>query len=126
MTTAQLEATLRLPGPERYAHFLVEAAGAGRVWGLYDDGWALAEGSKGQRVLPLWPGEAFAARCAVGLWGGYAPRAVSLDELYDQLIPNLAATGTDIGVFYTPSGRGVMPGYERLIEDLQAERATIA
>jgi hypothetical protein len=126
MTTAQLEATLRLPGPERYAHFLAEAAGARQVWGLYDDGWALAEGSRGRRVLPIWPSEAFAARCAVDLWAGYQPRPIALDELFDHLIPHLTATGTELGVFYTPSGRGVIPGHDRLIEDLRAERANIA
>ncbi|MDP2311922.1 MAG: DUF2750 domain-containing protein [Pseudomonadota bacterium] len=126
MTTAQIEATLRLPGPERYAHFLQEAAGERQVWGLYDDGWALAEGSSGQRVLPIWPAKAFAERCAVGLWAGYRPRAVSLDELFDHLMPHLAATGTELGVFYTPSGKGVLPGHERLEHDLRAERANIA
>ena len=126
MTPAQLEAMLRLPGPERYAHFLVEAAGAREVWGLWDDGWALAEGSRGQRVLPIWPGREYAERCAVGLWSGYEPRAISLDELFDQLMPHLALTGTELGVFYTPSGKGVLPGHERLEEDLRAERANIA
>ena len=126
MTSAQLEATLRLPGPERYASFLAEAADSRQVWGLYDDGWALAEGSRGQRVLPIWPAEAYAERCAVGFWTGYRPRAISLEELFDQLIPDLGVTGTELGVFYTPSGRGVIPGHDRLMKDLRAERANIA
>ena len=126
MTTAELEATLRLSGPERYAHFLAEVAGTRRVWGLYDDGWALAEETSGQRVLPLWPGEAYAERCAVGPWKGYRPRAIPLDELFDHLIPHLESTDTELGVFYTPAGRGIVPGRERLEQDLRAERESIA
>jgi hypothetical protein len=126
MTTAQLEATLRLSGPERYAHFLTEAAGTRQVWALYDEGWALAESSAGQRVLPIWPAKAYAERCAVGIWAGYRPRAIPLDELFDHLIPHLVATGTEPGIFYTPFGRGVLPGPERLEQDLRAERANIA
>ena len=42
ITNKQIEAVLKLDGPKRYSYFIKVAADQRSIWGLYDEGWALA------------------------------------------------------------------------------------
>ncbi|WP_225412547.1 DUF2750 domain-containing protein [Stigmatella hybrida] len=106
MSEARLQAVWALPPERRHAWFVQRVRESGEVWGLYANGWALAQDAQGNDVLPLWPGAAFAQRCATRMWAAYAPRRVALAELLEEMLPELAAEGIPVGVFFNPDGEG--------------------
>ena len=65
VTPKQMEAVLALSGVKRFEHFIKVIVDWREVWGLYQDGWALAEADDGIIVFPLWPAKEYAQVCAV-------------------------------------------------------------
>jgi len=119
--TRQLQAVVMLPGPQRYEYFIKRVAETGVVWSLFNGGWALAKKEDGTLVFPLWPDSEFASICADYEWTGYAPQSFALDELVNELLPQLEQDGIATGVFYTPGARDVMPTAGLLRADLNDE-----
>ena len=117
----QIEAVTALPGQKRYEHFVKVVADWEEVWGLYQDGWALAATDDGQQVFPLWPAKEYAQQCADKEWAGYEPEPSSLDDFMGELLPSLKNDGVLPGIFYTPSDNGVTPTVDQLLADLNEE-----
>lgn len=117
----KMQAILSLDGQRRYEHFVKQVADSESVWGLYNDGWALAETDDGVSVFPLWPAKEYAQLSAEGDWESFKPEEFSVYNFIDELLPNLEADGCLPGVFFTPSNRGLTPTVSQLIQDLQAE-----
>jgi hypothetical protein len=117
----QIEAVLALPGEKRFEHFIKVIADRQQVWGLFQDGWALAAADDGSPVFPLWPAMQYAQACALNEWCGYTPRAMTLQEFTEVLLPKLKSDGLLPGVFFTPMGKGVSPTVDELRSALEAE-----
>lgn len=117
----QMEAVLALPGIGRFEHFIKVIADWQEVWGLYQQGWALAATDDGTTVFPLWPAKEYAQICAENEWKGYEPRSISLSDFTDVLLPKLKADGVLPGVFFTPSSKGLTPSIDELKAALDAE-----
>ncbi len=117
----KIEAIVALPGQKRYSHFIKTIADREEVWGLYLDGWALAVTGDGDEVFPMWPAKEFADICARNEWINYEATHFSLDELMDELLPNLKNDNVLPGVFYTPEEKGVTPSVDQLLSDLKEE-----
>lgn len=117
----EIQAVLRLDGPERFSHFVKRVADEERAWGLWNDGWALMADTHGTQVFPLWPASEYAELHRTGEWAAYEPREIPLDDLLEELIPRLAEKGLLPGVFPTPTGQGVTPGPEELASALRRE-----
>lgn len=118
---SQMEAVLALPGVKRFEHFVKVIADWQEVWGLYQDGWALAEADDGTTVFPLWPAKEYAQVCTLNEWRGFEPRAISLGDFTEVLLPKLKLEGVLPGVFFTPTSKGVTPPVDELMAALQAE-----
>jgi hypothetical protein len=125
LTLHQIEAVLSLSGPKRYEHFVKVVADQRKLWGLFQEGWAIAATEAGTPVFPVWPAEPYAHLCAQGEWRGYDPREIDLDEFFEELMPRLRSDGVQLGVFYTPSDRGVLPSLEEIESDLRVELSRI-
>jgi len=123
MTTAptDLTALVRLPAPQRYAWFVRRVVQTGVVWGLFRQGWALADRDDGTLLFALWPERASAALCAEFEWEGYVPQAFSLTELLDELLPQLQHDGIGLTIFRTPGSKGALPTPNLLRVDLLDE-----
>lgn len=121
LSAQEIEAVLKLAGPERYQHFVKRVADWEEAWGLYEGGWALAGDDDGNETFPLWPNAEYAKLCAIDDWNAYVPKAISLDELLDELLPSLADDGVRPAVFMTPTGRGVVVSATELAGHLEAE-----
>lgn len=117
----QMDAVLALPGIKRFEHFIKVIADWQEVWGLYQDGWALAAAEDGTTVFPLWPAKEYAQICAANEWSGYEPRAISLRDFTEVLLPKLELDGVLPGVFFTPTSKGVTPSVDDLKSALEAE-----
>jgi Protein of unknown function (DUF2750) len=123
LNSKQIAAVLNLPGPQRFEYFVKVVADWEEVWGLYQEGWALADADDGVNVFPFWPAREYAQLCAENEWNGYFPRAIPLDELMNRLLPQLQEDGVLPGIFYTPSNKGVTPSIDELKSAMQAELA---
>ncbi|MCE0484980.1 MAG: DUF2750 domain-containing protein [Methylacidiphilales bacterium] len=121
----KLEAILRLPGADRYSHFIKVAADQRKVWGLWNDGWAMAATGEGDQVFPIWPADVYAEKCALEDWSQYQPREIDLDRLLDELLPDFARSGILVGVFPTPQNQGVTPDLKQFEADLKQELSRI-
>ncbi|HEX5745946.1 MAG TPA: DUF2750 domain-containing protein [Archangium sp.] len=122
----RMQAVLRLPAARRYAYFLQRVAESGEVWGLDGEGWALALDDSGRDVLPLWPTPEFAAMCATRLWSGFQPRAIKLQELLENVLPQLEEEGMPVGIFFTPEGQGHPVSARELIDALSTPSGSLA
>src|SRR5215510_6779044 len=98
----QIEAVLKLSGPERYDHFIKHVADCREAWGLWKDGWAMGEDDSGVSTFPIWPAKEYAALSADGPWRGYEPSSIPLGDLVDELLPKLEEDGILPSVFRTP------------------------
>jgi hypothetical protein len=117
----QMEAVLALPGVKRFEHFIKVIADWQEVWGLYQDGWALAAADDGTPVFPLWPAKEYAQVCAVNEWKGYEPRSIGLSDFREVLLPKLKLDGVLPGVSFTPTSKGVTPSVDELKLALETE-----
>ncbi|MDX1053375.1 DUF2750 domain-containing protein [Sinorhizobium medicae] len=121
VSSRQMEAVLALPGVKRFEHFIKVIADWQEVWGLYQDGWALAAADDGTTVFPLWPAKEYAQLCALNEWKGFEPRAISLIDFTEVLLPKLKLEDVLPGVFFTPTSKGVTPPVDELVAALEAE-----
>ena len=117
----QIAAVTALPGPERYKHFVKVVADREEVWGLKQDGWALAATDRGDAVMPLWPARQYAELCATDDWSGYAATAIALDEFMNEFMQRLDSEGILPAIFATPQNKGVTPSTAELRADLERE-----
>jgi len=102
-----MKALFRAPAAKRVKYFITQVADREEAWALYSDSWVLAAASDGAHVFPLWPAEQFAQACASGDWADHEAVAISLDDLVDGLLPQLAQDGVLAGVLQGPDGQGV-------------------
>jgi hypothetical protein len=121
VNSKQIEAVLKLAAPQRYSHFVKKVVGWRKMWGLFDDGWAMSQAGDGTPVLPLWPEREYAERCIAGEWSGYQPKEIELDEALEKMIPILRERGIQPGVFFTPEHGSIDANLEDLERDLRAE-----
>lgn len=117
----QVESVLALPPIERFGHFVKVIADWQEVWGLFENGWALAVANDGTSVFPVWPAKEYAQLCAEGAWKGYEPRSISLVDFSNVLLPKLKADGILPGVFFTPASKGITPSVDELMAALEEE-----
>jgi hypothetical protein len=117
----QVKALMSEPAHKRYEHFVHRVADFEEVWGLYDNGWALASTNDGKPVFPVWPGKEYAEECATGDWSQHTATAIPLQDFLDEVLPKLRRDGVELGVFYTPQNEGVLPGIDRVLGDIHNE-----
>lgn len=122
MNPKQIEAVLELSAPKRYDHFIKVVADREQAWGLFSEGWALAA-TNGIPVFPLWPAKVYAELAATGDWAGYAPRGIGTEDLLEGLLPSLVERQTLLGVFPTPSDKGIITSTTTFESDLRSELA---
>lgn len=121
MNPNQLSAVFALPASKRVAHFVKVVADRQEAWGLYQDGWAMAGTDDGGSVFPLWSHKEYAEACAIDEWAGYQPKAISLDDLMEVVLPQLKVEGTLPGILPTPASKGAMPSIDELVAALEEE-----
>jgi len=117
----EINAIISLAGPKRFARFVKVVADRQEVWGLYREGWALAQSDEGEKVFPLWPAREYAELCAVSEWDGYKAEPIELEDFLNNLLPQLAIDGVLPGVFYTPTDKGVTPSVNILKAAIEKE-----
>lgn len=110
MTWEPVEGELRrlqaLPAADRALQLVQLAVDWEELWGLTDaHGWVV---SKTTDALPLWPHPDLARACAQGPWEGAEPAAIPLDELLEDLLPQLESEGLGTALFPIPGDPGLL------------------
>ncbi|MBU1558732.1 MAG: DUF2750 domain-containing protein [Pseudomonadota bacterium] len=122
-TAESLESAAHLPAPKRYSFFVKWMVGAGKVWGLYREGWATVEGRDGRLIFPFWLDEKYAELCANQQWGQYKPRAITLEDVLDEFLPTLREKRNLIGMFFVPETKGITASLDDFESDLREEHS---
>lgn len=117
----EMEALLESPSSERYAYTIKRIVDWEEVWALYQDGWALAANDDGEVVFSLWPAKEYALLCAQGGWKDYEAASIDLDDLIEELLPQLKEDNIKISIFNTPALKGVVVEVDHFLYDLNKE-----
>lgn len=120
LTQIDIDNLLKGPAQNRYDHFIKTALQEQKVWALYNDNWAMSGTAEGKMVFPLWPDKVFAELCASGEWANYKAVALALEEVRDNLLPQLQEKDILPGIFFTLEDGSVEVEMEELIEALQS------
>jgi len=123
MTWEPVEDELRrlqaLPAADRAVQLVQLAIDWEELWGLADDhGWVVA---KATDALPLWPHPELARACAHGPWEGAEPAAIPLDELLEDLLPQLESEKLGAALFPVAHDPGLLLAAAELRRRLEAE-----
>src|SRR5262245_5606365 len=119
LSEKEIEGVLSAEGPTRYEHFVKQVADWQLVWGLrQDDGWVSMGLSNDE---PAWPHEAYAQLCATEVWASAKPTSIEVHEWIESWLPGLRKDGSQIAVFPTPEGRGVLVDPAKLRADIEQE-----
>lgn len=110
-----------MSGKERFGYFSRKVADFEKVWGLYQDGWAMAADDEGNKVIVLWPEEELASICSEGAWAGYVAKFIPLDAFLEKWIPGMIQDNVNVGVFPTPSDKGVIVQPSLLADAIKEE-----
>lgn len=120
----EIQAVVSLAAAKRYEYWIKKVADDEQVWSLgQKDGWALVGDDAGRELVPVWPHSKYAALCAKGIWDGYEPKVITLDDWLDRWVPGMERDGRLVAVFPTPDGNGAVVDPRRLEQDLRDELA---
>lgn len=100
MNNKELEAICNLPAQKRYEYFVKKIADYEEVWGLFNEGWAVSEDEKGNKLIPFWPKEEFAKLCAIGDWKSYKPKSLDLDSFMSKWLTGMKEDGLKPSIFW--------------------------
>jgi len=120
MNSKEFEAVLKLPGPKRYEYFIKKVVDSEKVWGLYNDGWAMSQDNEGGILIPFWPREEFAQFCAKDDWENYLPKSINLYDYLDKWLPGIKKDGYKPSIF-SNNQETVVVDIETLFNDLKRE-----
>lgn len=120
MDQKEFESMLNQPANIRYEYFIKKIVDSEIVWGLYEDGWAVTEDDKGNKLFPIWPKKDFAEHCAMDEWANYLGESINLYEFIDEWLPRLKEDGLKPSVFFNNDDSAVLE-VDTVIRDLREE-----
>ncbi len=119
--TQELKVAPKRDPKARYRQFVKLTVERKFAWGLFRDGWALSRDEKGQTLFPLWSERELAERAAKGPWQGYEAAEIPLEDLLEQLLPQLARDDVKPRLFAVNEDPGQAAPIAQLIHDLEHE-----
>ena len=121
LSIEQIKAVLSLPPQKRYQHSIKQMVGWGKIWGLYNNGWALMGDEVDNKYFPIWPAPDYAELCASDYWRDYKPKEIELEVFIDEILTDLKEKNIYLAVFTTPQEKGLTPTYDQFINDINFE-----
>lgn len=121
MKTEEIRALIQKPPADRYEYFIKRIADREELWGLFNDGWAMAGTDDDRTVFPVWPAEEYARLCADDYWAEFVPKPIPIYDFLNDSLPRFQENGLLIGVFPTPENNGVVVNVEDFARDLNSE-----
>lgn len=107
-------AAANLVDTKRLEYFLYRIFECEEVWMLESDlDWFID--SRGEQfIMPLWPYERYALDCISGDWAALRAQAMSLEDLVNQLLPELDEEDVLLEIMPTQENPGCLIGASQL------------
>ncbi|WP_124423241.1 DUF2750 domain-containing protein [Pseudomonas orientalis] len=115
----KIQNVISLTPQERYDYFLRKTADSMLLWGLFNEGWATANGKVVS--VPLWPEECFAQMCATDEWSDLTVKCIEMKMFIESWIPGMERDNRTFLVFPTPENKGLSKSPHALLSDLKNE-----
>ncbi|MEG0482558.1 MAG: DUF2750 domain-containing protein [Acinetobacter sp.] len=121
----QLEASKQLTSEQKYASFIEQVLENGEIWGLCGEGWAsFLDDAQGIQAFPVWSDKSFAEFNAVGDWDGFKATPFTIQQLINELAPELSQANIQLSVFKFPQDSGHLIAAELVSNTLQNKLAS--
>ena len=108
-----------VPPKEQYIQFLETIVAQEKVYGLYNDGWALCATPSGQQTLAVWQNKNLAQLLIRDKWADYAIEEVSLVDFVEKVIPYIRQQNTHLSLNLMPEGQNVLVSGRQMLIDLK-------
>ena len=116
-TKAEVANVINLDGASRYEYLLKKIADEEQIWGLWRDGWMVADHA-GTVCMPVWPHEVYATASVTDEWSGSRPKSIDVETFLSRWIPGLTKDGRMISAFQTDKNVGVIVSPDKFSTDL--------
>ncbi|NEX22137.1 DUF2750 domain-containing protein [Thiorhodococcus mannitoliphagus] len=121
-STQATAALFDLPADDRYAYFVSEITGKGKVWTLEGSGGFVAFCDEdGRQCFPFWPAPELAEALANADWSDCRAEALDLEVFMNRWLKGMAKDNRLVSVFPALDGTGIVVDPLELLDDLQAE-----
>ena len=117
----KIENILNMTPDDRYLYFIRKITDFEEIWGLYNNGWAMAENNLNQQIIPFWPERDFAELCKTDIWQSYSSKSINLSDFMNKWLPGMNVDGKMAGVFYTPKDNGIVTTPVKILNDINDE-----
>lgn len=121
MDEKEFEAVSKLSGSKRYEYFIKKVVDNEKVWGLYNEGWAMVADDSGNEMIPFWPKKEFAEAYCSNEWSDYNAEEIDLDEFMDEWLVGMKKDGLLAAIFCVEGDNGVAVTPDTLKNDLNDE-----
>ena len=109
-----------VPPKEQYIQFLETVVAQEKLYGLYNEGWALCATPSGQQTLAVWQNKNLAQLLIRDKWAGYAIEEVSVQEFVENVIPYIRQHNTHLSLNLMPEGQNVLVSGRQFLVDLKS------
>ena len=109
-----------LPPKEQYTQFIESIVSQAKVYGLYNDGWALCSTPSGQQTLAVWQNKNLAQLLIRDKWADYAIEEVPLNQFVENMVPYIRQQNTHLSINLMPEGQNVLVSGRQFLVDLKA------
>ena len=100
MDPKELETIKLLTPEERFVFFMENVLEGGEVWSLCGEGWAsFLDDEQGIQAFPIWSDQELASINAVGNWSGFKATPFTIQQLIEELAPELTNANIQFSVF---------------------------
>lgn len=117
--SASSSANRIVPPHEQYKKFIETTVSQAKVYGLYNDGWALCSTPSGQQTLAIWQSKGLAQLLVNDKWADHQIQEVALIPFVEKVIPYIRQNNTHLSLNLTPEGQNVLVSGRQFLLDLK-------
>ena len=104
---------------DQYRIFIENIVQQGKVYALYQDGWALCATPSGQQTLAVWQSKSLAQLLQKGNWENYQVEEIALIQFVEKMIPFIRENDKILSINLTPEGQNVLVSGDKFLIDLK-------
>lgn len=120
MNTKMINAMINNDAKKRYEYLIKKVADNESLYSLYNDGWALYS-DKEKTYFPIWSEKEFAELCIKDDFLGHKATEIALEDVLNELLPNLKRDHIELAIFPTPDDLGICIDCDIFKQDIDLE-----
>lgn len=111
--------TISFSAKDLYKNFMERVVAGQKLYGLYDDGWAICVNPSGKWALAVWHSADMAGLLIENDWQRYTVTEISLTTFIEEQIPFLKENKTLVSIDMNPEGQNILISPDRFLMDLK-------